>query len=359
MSQLTICLIIFAVTIIGYCSGKLSLATFAISSLTALSLTGCLDAKTALGYFANGNVIMIAGMCIVAAGFNRTAFCMTVANKISNMSKGNMTKMVMGYVLIGMILSQFVQSPVAVFGIVAPMLAASAESMGVKSSKVMFSLGVTTIVTCCTLPVGAGATIAAELNGYLESYGYLNYTVGLLDPMKARLPMLIICVLYCGFIAPRFAPDEPVIGGELKEMKKAAAKAPLNTFQEYAGIFIFFGDVCPSDGTGKLAGYAYWCPFDGLVRCFKAQRGNSSNSRKHASVNCWSFGNCRSSFFHRSGRFDWRNDCKSGSDDGRKFLYYWFDFLYCTVHADSGNVEPGMYDDFPSDCNSNLCIYGS
>lgn len=54
MSQLTICLIIFAITVIGYCSGKLSLATFAISSLTALSLTGCLDAKTAVGYFANG-----------------------------------------------------------------------------------------------------------------------------------------------------------------------------------------------------------------------------------------------------------------------------------------------------------------
>ena len=159
------------------------------------------------------------------------------------MSKGNMTKMVFGYVLIGMILSQFVQSPVAVFGIVAPMLAASAESMGLKSSKVMFSLGVTTIVTCCTLPVGAGATIAAELNGYLESYGYLDYTVGLLDPMKARLPMLIICVLYCGFIATRFAPDEPVIGGDMKEVKKAAAKAPLNNFQEYAGILIFFGDA--------------------------------------------------------------------------------------------------------------------
>ena len=243
MSQLTICLIIFAVTVIGYCSGKLSLATFAISSLTALSLTGCLDAKTAVGYFANGNVIMIAGMCIVAAGFNRTAFCMKVADKISSMSKGNMAKMVFGYVLIGMILSQFVQSPVAVFGIVAPMLAASAESMGLKSSKVMFSLGVTTIVTCCTLPVGAGATIAAELNGYLESYGYLDYTVGLLDPMKARLPMLIICVLYCGFIATRFAPDEPVIGGGMKEVKRAVAKAPLNNFQEYAGILIFFGDA--------------------------------------------------------------------------------------------------------------------
>ncbi len=44
MSQLTICLIIFAVTIIGYCSGAYSLATIAITSLMAFTLTGCLSA---------------------------------------------------------------------------------------------------------------------------------------------------------------------------------------------------------------------------------------------------------------------------------------------------------------------------
>lgn len=148
MSQLTICLIIFGLTIIGYCSGKFSLATFAITALMALALTGCLEVKTALGYFASDTVVMIAGMCIVAAGFNRTKFCSTLANKISDISKGSLTKMMLGYVLIGMILSQFIQSPVTVIGIVAPMLLASAESMGLSCSKVMFPVGVTTIVTC-------------------------------------------------------------------------------------------------------------------------------------------------------------------------------------------------------------------
>ena len=80
MSQLTICLIIFAITIIGYCSGKYSLATIAITSLVTLTLTGCLQAKEALGYFANSNVIMIAGMCIVAAGFNRN--CCSNADRV-------------------------------------------------------------------------------------------------------------------------------------------------------------------------------------------------------------------------------------------------------------------------------------
>ena len=52
----------------------------------------------------------------------------------------------------------------------------------------MFGAGVATVITCCTLPVGAGATVAAELNGYLESYGYVDHMVGLIDPMKGRLP---------------------------------------------------------------------------------------------------------------------------------------------------------------------------
>lgn len=186
----------------------------------------------------NGNVIMIAGMCIVADGFNRTSFCSNIARSISGIAKGNLNKMMFGYVVIGMILSQFIQSPVVVFGIVAPMLAVSAESLDIKPSKVMFPLGVATIVTCCTLPLGAGATVAAELNGYLESYGYLEHMVGLTDPMKGRLPLLIIAVIYCAFFATRFAPDEPVVK-TASSIKSNTEKEALKPFQEYAGIIIF------------------------------------------------------------------------------------------------------------------------
>lgn len=242
MSTLTICLIIFVLMIIGFCSGKISLATVSLISMMALVLTGCMDAKDALSYFSNNNVIMIAGMCIVAAGFNRTQFCVNVANKISGMSKGSLNKMMLGYMLIGMLLSQFIQSPIVAMGIVAPMLIASAESMGIKSSKVMFSLGVVTVVTCCTLPVGAGATVAAELNGYIESYGYVEHTVSFLDPMIGRLPMLIICVIYCAFFATKFAPDEPIVTPST-EAKKSRERQALAPFQEYAGIIIFFLDA--------------------------------------------------------------------------------------------------------------------
>lgn len=242
MNQLAICLIIFALTIAGYCSGLYSLATISLTSLVALTVTGCLGAKEALTYFSNSNVIMIAGMCVVAAGFNRTRFCTDLADTISRVSKGSLNKMMLGYVVIGVILSQFVQSPVTVFGIVAPMLIASAESMGLSRSKVVFPVGVATICTCCTLPFGAGATIAAELNGYIESYGYTEHMVGFLDPMKARLPMLVIAILYFAFFAVKLSPDVSPVAA-VDSGKKAKTKEPLKPFAEKAAVVIFFGDA--------------------------------------------------------------------------------------------------------------------
>lgn len=254
-TQLIICLIIFLLTIIGYCSGIYSLATVAITSMMALVLSGCLAVSDAIAYFSNANVIMIAGMCIVAAGFNRTSFCLSIAGSISKLAKGSLNKMMLGYVLIGVLLSQFIQSPVVVFGIIAPMLAASAESMNVKPSKVMFPVGIATIVTCCTVPIGAGATVAAELNAYLESYGYTEFVVGMMDPLKGRLPLMIITIVYCAFFAAKFAPDAPIV--EAIHVKASGNQEKLGKIQEYAGILIFFGDALALMFASRL-GLANW-----------------------------------------------------------------------------------------------------
>lgn len=242
MNLLAVCFIIFVLTIIGYCSGKYSLATFSLAALILLSLTGCLDADKALSYFANSNVIMVGGMCVVAAGFNKTQFCVNLAQSISKLAKGNVTKMIFGYTLIGVVLSQFIQSPVVVFSIVAPMLIATADEMGLTPTKVLFPVGIAIISTCCVLPIGAGATVAAELNGYLESYGYTAYTVGLTDPALARLPMLIIALVYFGIFSIRTMPMEPPVETKALELKKLG-KSTLTKFQEYAAIAIFFGDA--------------------------------------------------------------------------------------------------------------------
>lgn len=247
-TQLIICLVIFVLTCVGYMAGVWSLGTVAMTSLAALSLTGCLSASEAVSYFANGNVIMIGAMSVVAAGFNKTRFCTNLANAISRTAKGSLAKVLFAYCLLAMLLSQMVQSPVVVFGIVAPLCMASADSMGISKSKIALPLGIVSIATCCTLPIGTGATQAAELNGYIASY-YANLEgfqevipeVAFFDPMIARLPLLIITVVYCAFICPKFTPDSPVVATSESSSGKKTERKDLPALAEFAGIVIFFG----------------------------------------------------------------------------------------------------------------------
>lgn len=239
MNLLSICLIICLLTVISYVWGKVSMATTAMVSFAAFVITGCVTPKDALANFGNSNGIMIMSMFVVAAGLQRTQFIKLVAASVNRIANGSLIKVMFGYITITIILSQFIQSPLIVFGIMAPMMTATCKEMGISPSKVMFSLGIAAIVTCSTLPLGSGATVAAELNGYLEANGYTEFVVGLTDPMKARLPVLIVCAVYCIFFATKFAPDLKVKKESSAGGRKMEEKPPLSPFQEKAGYLIF------------------------------------------------------------------------------------------------------------------------
>lgn len=264
MSQLTICLIIFVLTVIGYCSGKFSLGTFGITALIAFTLTGCLSPEQALSCFSDDNVIMIGAMCIVAEGFNRTKYCRMITEAIARAAKGSLVRTMAGYVLISILLSQMIQSPAVVFGIVAPMLRSSAEALGVKPSKVMFGVGAAAVVTCCILPIGQGATVAAELNGYLSNYGYTDYVAQLTDGMLGRFPMLFIAFIFCVFIAPRLSPAEPVVEVDYT-MKKGAENRPLTNLQNIAGLMAFVLTAAALMFSGQLGLESWQCTIMGAL----------------------------------------------------------------------------------------------
>lgn len=238
MNQLTICLIICVLTTVSYMAGKVSMATTALVSMVAFVLTGCLDANTAASYFGNTNGIMMLSMFVVAAGFNRTQFIKKCSSSVNRIAKGSLTGLMFGYIIITVILAQFIQSSLIVFGIMAPMLLASCEEMDISPSKVMLPLAIASITTISVLPLGTGATQFAELNGYLEANLYTEYAVGFMDPMKARLPMLILVIIYCILLAPRLAPEKPSVTLGSLEAKKDN-KEVLPPFQEKCGYIIF------------------------------------------------------------------------------------------------------------------------
>ncbi len=247
-TQLIVCLIIFSLTCAGYLFRIWSLATVAMASVAALTLTGCLSTGDALSCFSNGVVIMIGAMSVVAAGFSRTSLCSRLAAGISHYAKGKLSNILLLYCILTMLVAQLVQSPVVVFGMVAPLCMATADSMGMPRSKLALPLGVVSISTSSALPLGTGATQAAELNGYISAYysGLDDFTgtipvMSFLDPMKARLPMLLFTIVYCAFVMPRFCPSQPSVKTTGNDIPEKSEKPALSVFAEIAGITIFFG----------------------------------------------------------------------------------------------------------------------
>ncbi len=241
---MTITLIISVLTVIGFLTRKFTLGTTAMMALLAFLLTGVLDAKTVLGCFGNATAVMLVAMFIVAAGFNKTQFVKNVAGMVKNISKGSLTKVLAGYVIIAVLLCQFIKSNLIPFCIVAPLLVNTVKQMGYKPSKVIYSLGIACIICCQTLPLGGGATAYAEFNEYLLSNGAVQQ-MGILTPMISRLPLMLVMMAYAIFIAPRFAPDEPVVETTDMNTESVASKAldvkAMDPFHERCGYIIFFG----------------------------------------------------------------------------------------------------------------------
>lgn len=139
------CLIICVLTMISYVIGKLPMGLTAMLSMVAFVITGCLKQETALGYFGNANGVMMLSMFVVAAGFNRTQFVKKCAASVNKIAKGSLTRVMFGYVIITLLLAQFIQSSVIVYGIMAPMLIASCEELNIRPSRVLFPLAMVCI----------------------------------------------------------------------------------------------------------------------------------------------------------------------------------------------------------------------
>ena len=223
---------------ISYVVGKVPMGLTAMVSMLAFVLTGCLDPATAAGYFGNPNGLMMMAMFVVAAGFNRTQFVRTVASSVNRIAQGSLIRVMFGYVLITMVLSQFIQSSVIVYGIMAPMLIASCDELHISPSKVLFPIAIACISTVSAFPLGGGATVFAEMNGYLQANDYTTFAVALTDPMKARLPAVVAMFIYCVFISTKFSPAEPPLKSNALQAR-ADNRETLSPFKERAGYIIF------------------------------------------------------------------------------------------------------------------------
>lgn len=260
--QITICLGIFLFMILGYVfADKLHTTAGVVATCVfcMVAFSGLLPPKEVLAVISNPNVTLIVSMFVVAAGFNRTQAVHKLSGLVYKISGGNFKTALTGYILLTFVLIQFIPSPMAAFAILAPMAASMCDECKVSPSKAMFPIALVVVGTCALMPIGSGATTFATQNSYLESYGYTDYAMQLLDPFKGRILASVVILLYAIFIAPKFCPDQPSVpitmgAGNKREGRKEEALTPV---REFMGYFSFIATTIGLIFQKQL-GFASW-----------------------------------------------------------------------------------------------------
>ncbi len=237
-TQLIICIVIFVLTLISYLLNKIPMWATAMISLCALYITGCIDATGALAGFSNVNTMLMGAMFVVAAGFRRTSLVDSLCNFITRITHGSFKIAYLGYLIIAVILTNFIASPMVVYAIVSTLLCAYLDTTGKSRSKYIFPIMVVCVSCCGILPLATAIQMGGQFTGFLETYGFsISY-----DPINffiAGWPILIIVPLWALFIGPRFLPEQPPLPIAAKEEAKKQAKA-LSPLQDKLGILFFF-----------------------------------------------------------------------------------------------------------------------
>lgn len=241
-TQLIICLVIFAATVVSYLLNKLPMWVTALTSMAALYITGCLNTDSALAGFSNSNTILMGSMFLLAAGFQRTSFVQNLCDAALKVAKGSFIKVYALYILLAVILTNLISSPVATYAVICPLLASLCDKTGTSRSKIMFPAMVVTVGCFGLLPLASAVQQSSQAQGFLTTYGF-DLTITPMDFFFGKLPMLILLPLWAIFIGPKFTPENPVVPILSAANAQKKDQKALTPFQDKAAVIIFFGDI--------------------------------------------------------------------------------------------------------------------
>ena len=242
-TQMTVCIVIFVLTLVSYMSNKIPMWLTALLSLAALYFTGCVDASGALAGFANVNTILMATMFVVASGFRRTSMVDKMCDGIMKLTRGSFKMAYFGYILIAVLITNFIASPMVVYAIVSPLLCALCDKTGNSRSTYVFPMMVVCVSCCGILPLATAIQQAGQYTGFMETYGFSGMSMRAIDFTIGCWPTLIVVPLWALFLGPKFTPSTPILPIEAIEKKDNKKTAQLSPLVDKIGIFLFFGTI--------------------------------------------------------------------------------------------------------------------
>ncbi len=243
-TQMILCMLIFGATLISYMLNKIPMWLTALLSLIALYFTGCIDATGALAGFSNVNTLLMATMFVVAAGFRRTSLVDGMCDTIMKLTRGSFLTAYFGYIILAVLLTNFIASPMVVYAIISPLLSALCDNTGHSRSQYMFPVMVVCVACCGILPLPTAIQQAGQFTGFMETYGFTGMNIRPIDFTIGTWPILIVVPLWALLIGPKFTPKQPVVPIEALAKKTTTTQTQkLSPIIDKIGITIFFGTI--------------------------------------------------------------------------------------------------------------------
>ena len=205
MDQLTIVLIILALTIIAFMSGKLPYTVISMGIIIALIMTGIMTIDEAFSGLTNSNVIMFAAMFVIGAGIVKSGLLDSTKNIV--MRYQNRPKIVLLVLMLVATVLSILTSAVGTMAILLPLIINIANNLNISRSKFIYPVAmIANIATACTF-LGQGAANMNWSDVMVNMGGPVPF--GIWDFTIARIPVIVTTIIYGVFVSQYLLPDIP------------------------------------------------------------------------------------------------------------------------------------------------------
>ncbi|MDR2006067.1 MAG: SLC13 family permease [Acidaminococcales bacterium] len=235
MSAITVTIIILAVAAVLFVSEVVPVGVTSLSVSTALFLTGILNAQTAFSGLVDSNVILFAGMFVVAGALFETGLADEIGQNIVRAFGKSERKLLAAVMIVSAILSIFL-SNIAVTASLMPVVISIADSAGYARSKFLLPLAIATALGGTISLVGTPPNLI--VHSYLEKSGMQGF--GFLEFAWYGIPLTVVGIIYMLFIGVKLLPERPLTGEELeKAAQRVQALKNADKTKQYIAAIVF------------------------------------------------------------------------------------------------------------------------
>ena len=241
MSPMIITLLILLAVIIAFVSGKVPISLIGILVMFALVIFNILPVQRAFGGIVNTSVILFAAMFVIGKGIQRTTIVSSAAKLVERFKEK--PKLLTFFTCVIAALLAIVSNGTIALVIMLPILCGICDDIGLSRSKLLYPFEVTAVSAAGAWFLGIGA-LNMSWSSVMMKLG-AKAPININDFLFARLPFLIVIILYMTFIGPKLLPnhDNAELAKNSPAMSADKTEKPLSKTKNILGIVISLATI--------------------------------------------------------------------------------------------------------------------